>query len=165
MIASRSGFLVFSAAACLALAALSGPAAHAAGGSSGDSPQVMAPADPDFTAGKAAIDRKDWATAVPLFEKVVAKDDKNADAYNWLGYALRNQGDYQKALVAYGRALGANPKHRGAHEYLGEAYLKMNNLPMAEDQLKKLDSLCTFGCPEYTELKEKIAAYKAGKPS
>jgi tetratricopeptide (TPR) repeat protein len=163
MIAFRSGFLVFSVAACLGLAALSGPA-RAAGGSS-DSPQVMAPADPDFTAGKAAIDRKDWAAAVPLFEKVVAKDDRNADAYNWLGYALRNQGDYKNALVAYGRALGVNPKHRGAHEYLGEAYLKMNNLPMAEEQLQKLDGLCTFGCPEYTELKEKVAAFKAGKPS
>src|SRR3546814_12755878 len=75
----------------------------------------------------AAIDRKDWAAAVPLFQKVVAKDDKNADAYNWLGYALRNQGDYPNALIAYGRALAVNPKHRGAHEYLGEAYLKMRS--------------------------------------
>src|SRR3546814_12853723 len=71
---------------------------------------------PDFTAGKAAIDRKDWAAAVPLFQKVVAKDDKNADAYNWLGYALRNQGDYPNALIAYGRALAVNPKPRGRSE-------------------------------------------------
>src|SRR3546814_10978681 len=69
MTAFRPGFLLLSAA-FLGLAVLSAPLAQAAGGSS-DSPQVMAPADPDFTAGKAAIDRNDWAAAVPLFQKVV----------------------------------------------------------------------------------------------
>jgi len=163
MIALRSGFSVFAAVMFLGLAA---PAVHAAGGGGSDSTMsTAAPADPNFTAGKQAIDRKDWAAAVPLFQAVVAKDGKNADAYNWLGYALRNQGDYQNALIAYGRALGVDSKHRGAHEYLGEAYLKMGNLAMAEEQLKKLDGLCTFGCAEYTELKTKIAAFKAGKPS
>ena len=156
--------VVFPALAALLAAGLPALPVFAMGSNS-DSTAVAAPADPDFTAGKAAIDRKDWAAAIPLFQKVVAKDEKNADAFNWLGYALRNQGDYDKAFVAYNRALEINPKHRGAHEYLGEAYLKTNNLPKAEEQLKALDSLCTFGCPEYTELKNKIADFKAGKPS
>ena len=134
-------------------------------GSSDGSSTFAGPADPNFTAGKAAIDRKDWATAVTLFEKVVGKDEKNADAFNWLGYALRNQGEYQKAFIAYDQALKINPSHRGAHEYLGEAYLKTGNLEKAEEQLKALDGLCTFGCAEYTELKNKVAAFKAGKPS
>lgn len=123
------------------------------------------PADPNFTEGRKAIDRKDWAAAVPLFQQVVAKDDKNADAFNWLGFALRNQGDTDKAFAAYNRALELDPRHRGAHEYIGEAYLKVGNLAKAEEHLKRLDSLCTFGCAEYTELKTKIAAYKAAKPS
>src|SRR3546814_10024426 len=101
----------------------------------------------------------DWSS------DVCSSDLKNADAFNWLGYALRNQGDYEKAFVAYNQALQINPKHRGAHEYLGEAYLKTDNLAKAEEQLKALDGLCTFGCPEYTELKNKIAAFKAAKPS
>ncbi len=152
-------------AAFAGLLALS-PAAPvlAMGGGSDPSAGAMTK-DPDFAAGKAAIDKKDWAAAVPLFQKVVAKDEKNADAFNWLGYALRNQGDYEKAFAAYGRALEIDPKHRGAHEYLGEAYLKTNNLPKAEEQLAALDKLCTFGCAEYTELKNKIAAFKAAKPS
>ncbi|WP_370156566.1 tetratricopeptide repeat protein [Ferrovibrio sp.] len=152
----------FSALLLLGLLALPAAPVLAAGGGGGDTAPA-APQDPDFKAGRAAIDKKDWAAAVPLFEKVVARDEKNADAYNWLGYALRNQGDYEKAFIAYGRALGADPRHRGAREYLGEAYLKTGNLAMAEEQLKKLDSLCTFGCAEYTELKNKIAAFKAGK--
>jgi tetratricopeptide (TPR) repeat protein len=122
-------------------------------------------ADPNFAEGKKAIDAKDWPKAVDLFAKVVAKDEKNADAFNWLGYALRNQGDYPKAFAAYEKALGIDPRHKGAHEYIGEAYLKVNDLAKAEEHLKRLDSICTFGCAELTELKTKIAAYKAAKPS
>ena len=94
------------------------------------------PADPNFTEGKKAIDAKDWARAIPLFQQVVAKDDKNADAFNWLGYALRNQGDYPQSFAAYEKALTVDPRHRGAHEYIGEAYLKVNNLQKAEEHLK-----------------------------
>lgn len=135
----------------------------AAGGS--DPAPVAKPADPNFTEGKKAIDAKDWARAIPLFQQVVAKDDRNADAHNWLGYAFRNQGNYEQSFASYGKALTIDPRHRGAHEYIGEAYLKVNNLEKAEEHLKRLDSLCTFGCAEYTELKGKIAAYKAAKPS
>jgi tetratricopeptide (TPR) repeat protein len=122
-------------------------------------------ADPDFAEGRKAIDARNWPVAIDLFQKVVAKDAKNADAFNWLGFAQRNQGDYDKAFAAYGKALELDPKHRGAHEYIGEAYLKVKNLEKAEEHLKRLDALCTFGCAELTELKTKIAAYKAAKPS
>jgi tetratricopeptide (TPR) repeat protein len=162
---ARTVILPAFALAALLAAGLPAAPGFAMGSNSDSTATTAAPADPDFTAGKAAIDKKDWAAAIPLFQKVVARDQKNADAFNWLGYALRNQGDYEKAFVAYNQALQINPKHRGAHEYLGEAYLKTNNLPKAEEQLKALDGLCTFGCPEYTELKNKIAAFKAGKPS
>jgi tetratricopeptide (TPR) repeat protein len=163
-IAHSAAVLTAAAFAVLLAAGLPAQPVLAMGSSDGSS-TFSGAADPDFAAGKAAIDRKDWAAAIPLFQKVVARDEKNADAFNWLGYALRNQGDYEKAFVAYNRALEINPKHRGAHEYLGEAYLKTNDLPKAEEQLKALDGLCTFGCPEYNELKTKIAAFKAGKPS
>ncbi|MFC3673913.1 tetratricopeptide repeat protein [Ferrovibrio xuzhouensis] len=164
-IAHSAAVLAAVVLAVLLIAGLPARPVFAMGSNSDSSSAITGPADPDFTAGKAAIDRKDWAAAVPLFQKVVARDEKNADAFNWLGYALRNQGDYEKAFVAYNQALQINPKHRGAHEYLGEAYLKTDNLAKAEEQLKALDGLCTFGCPEYTELKNKIAAFKAAKPS
>jgi Flp pilus assembly protein TadD len=146
-----------------ALLALSPAAVFAMG--SDPAPAASKPADPDFAEGRKAIDAKDFATAAAKFQAVVARDDKNADAFNWLGYALRNQGDYEKAFIAYNKALELDPKHRGAHEYIGEAYLKTNQPEKAEEYLKRLSSLCTFGCAEYTELKNKIAAYKAAKPS
>lgn len=148
------------------LAALAVPAAPSfAMGSSDPAAGMPKAADPDFAEGRKAIDAKDWAKAVALFSKVVAKDSKNADAFNWLGYAQRNQGDYPKAFAAYEQALAIDPRHKGAHEYIGEAYLKTGNVEKAEEHLKRLDSICTFGCAELTELKTKIAAYKAAKPS
>lgn len=157
---SRLMNIALSLAAALLIAGSTLPAVAA-----GNDPPKAAPVDPNFTEGRKAIDAKDWAKAIPLFEMVVAKDDKNADAYNWLGYASRNQGNYDQAFAYYGKALAVDSRHRGAHEYIGEAYLKVNNVEKAEEHLKRLDSLCTFGCGEYTELKKKIAEYKASKPS
>lgn len=159
-----SGFTISRFAFALMAGLLLAAPAFAAGGSSNEPPAAK-PIDPNFTEGRKAIDAKDWAKAIPLFQQVVAKDDRNADAFNWLGFASRNQGNYDQAFAYYARALNVDPRHRGAHEYVGEAYLKVNNLEKAEEHLKRLDSLCTFGCAEYTELKNKIAAYKAAKPS
>ena len=139
----------------------------AAGGGGGSSWSSEEKADPNFTAGTQAIDAKDWARAVTLFQKVVTKDDQNADAFNYLGFAQRNLGDYESAFKSYAAALAIDPKHRGAHEYIGEAYLQTGNLAKAEQHLGELDRICFFGCEEYRELKEKIAAYKSknGKSS
>src|SRR5207249_11484646 len=49
-------------------------------------------------------------------EGVVARDARNADAYNWLGYAVRRGGDPARAIPLYQKALDIDPKHRGAHE-------------------------------------------------
>ena len=116
--------------------------------------------DPDVDAGKSAIERKDWAAAIASFEKVAARAPQNADIENYLGYALRNHGNYDKAFVHYRKALELDPKHRGAHEYIGEAYLLVGNLSKAQEHLAALDKLCFLPCEEYSDLKAKIAAYQ-----
>ena len=61
-----------------------------------------------------AIDAKNWELAVDSFNKVVAQDPKNADAYNYLGYSNRWLGRYDAAFAAYDRALALDPNHKGA---------------------------------------------------
>lgn len=142
--------------------AVSVPALAAGGGGSTEQPQAK-PVDANYTRAKAMIEAKDYKGAVPLLQQVVAKDPKNADAYNLMGFATRKSGDAAGSLQYYQQALAVDPRHIGAYEYLGEAYLMMGRLPEAEQQLMRLDSLCTFGCTEYRMLKAAIADFKAGK--
>ena len=100
------------------------------------------------------------ATLSGALNAVVSRDSQNADAFNYLGYALSHLEKYDESKAAYDKALALKPEHRGANEYLGELYLKLGNLPAAEERLKVLDSACFFGCQEYDDLKEAIAKYK-----
>ena len=147
--------------AIVLVAAAAGGPVHAAGSDSAPTPQRAA--NPDFTAGKAAVEAGKYADAVSLMTKVVGKEPRNADALNYLGYSYRKLGDFDNSLAFYMKALAVNPDHRGANEYLGELYLQMGDLAKAEERLERLDSICFFGCKEYSELKRAIADFKAGK--
>jgi len=152
------------ALALLALAATS--RACADGGGGGDESRAARgdSADPDYTTAVKAIDAGRFAEAIPLLEGVVARDGRNADAYNWLGYAVRRSGDPTRAIPIYQKALDIDPKHRGAHEYIGEAYLILGDVASARRHLKRLDSLCFLPCSEYRDLKKAIETFeKTGK--
>ena len=122
-------------------------------------PLESAKAD-DFAIGKKALAAKNWAVAADSFKKVVADNPKNADGYNLLGYASRWLGKYDEAFAAYDKALALDPKHKGALEYSGVAYLKVNQKDKAEAQMARLRAICS-SCEETADLAKAIAAYKA----
>jgi Flp pilus assembly protein TadD len=121
--------------------------------------------DPDYAAGKQALDAKDWPAAITSLNAAALRDTRNADIQNSLGYAYRNAGQLDLAFRHYQRALQLNPRHRGAHEYAGEAYLIVHKLTKAEEHLAALQKICLIPCEEYEDLKKKIAEYrgKTGK--
>jgi len=47
-----------------------------------------------------------------------------------------------------------------AHEYLGEAYLMVDDLARAEEHLSALRGICLIPCEEYGDLEKAIAAYR-----
>ena len=116
--------------------------------------------DPDYAAGKKAIKAKQWSAAIAALSSAALRDTRNADIQNYLGYAYRNAGQLDAAFRHYERALTLSPRHRGAHEYVGEAYLIVNNVAKAEEHLAALQQICLIPCEEFEELKEKIEAYK-----
>lgn len=151
-------------AAALALGVGAPSFASGGGGGGADQPAaVTKPADPSYAQAKAMIEAKNYAGAIPLLQQVVAKNPKDADAYTLIGYATRKSGDANGSLQFYQYALNIDPKHIGAHEYIGEAYLMLDRPAEAEQHLARLDSLCVFGCTEYRTLKTALANYKAGK--
>jgi tetratricopeptide (TPR) repeat protein len=143
--------LAVAAAVALGLAAGS---AQAAGGGD-DSPK-----NKDLAQAMALVEKGGYAESIPLLEKAVAAEPKNADAHNYLGYSQRKLGNLEAALRSYLRALEIKPKHLGANEYLGELYLELGQLEKAEERLAVLDKACFFGCDEYSDLKKAIEAYK-----
>lgn len=110
----------------------------------------------EFGAGKKAIEAKNWKLASDSFAKVVAKDARNADAYNYLGFSLRWQNRYDEAFAAYGKALALDPNHKGALHYSGIAYLKTGQKTQAEAQLARLKKVCAT-CDETAQLGKAVA--------
>jgi Flp pilus assembly protein TadD len=141
------------------LAALLSPlAALAAGGAAN-----VAPIDPVYDRANQAALRGDFAAAQSIMKDALAQSPNNAEYHNMYAYSLRKGPNPDMSLVFrhYNQALQIDPKHKGANEYLGEAYLMVNNLPKAKEQLATLDKLCFFSCREYSELKKSIADYEA----
>jgi tetratricopeptide (TPR) repeat protein len=125
-----------------------------------------ATADPVLAAAREAVARQEYAKAAAQMREAVAKAPANADYHNLYAYALRKGASPDMDLVFkhYHEALRLEPKHRGAHEYIGEAYLMVGNVAKAKEHLARLDRLCFFGCTEYTDLKRAVAEYEAKRP-
>ena len=121
-----------------------------------------APVDPVLERAAQASARNDWAAAQAVLRDAVASNPGNAEYHNMYAYNLRKGANPDMSLVFkhYNEALRIDPKHRGAHEYLGEAYLMVGNVAKAKEHLGQLDKLCFFSCAEYTDLKKAIAEHE-----
>lgn len=121
----------------------------------------------DFQKAEYMVKGEKYAEAIPILQKVVADNPRDADAWNYLGFSARKLGRKEEALGYYQKALALDPKHKGANEYLGELYLMMNDLPKAEAQLATLKGICGgTNCEEVEDLEADIADYKAqAKPA
>lgn len=133
----------------------------AGGGGGGRSGTAASEADKDYRAGVVAIKAERYAEAIPLLTAYVARAPADANGENWLAYAYRKSGQLDAAFEHYEKALAIDPGHRGAHEYMGEAYLMAGKLAEAEEHLRILDRLCLLPCEEYSDLKKAVAAYKS----
>jgi Flp pilus assembly protein TadD len=113
----------------------------------------------ELDAARAAIAKKDWKSAIEQLQAADRKDHRNADVHNLLGYSYRHTGDMDKAFSHYRTALQIDSQHKGAHEYIGQAYLTVKQSDKAREHLARLKTICGEGCEEYQDLAKAIAAY------
>ncbi|MGO1119080.1 tetratricopeptide repeat protein [Rhodovibrionaceae bacterium A322] len=148
----------------LALVALSSYASAAgggggSGGSGGDGDTFFSGTSADsgynndLKGAVAKIDKGAYEEAIGDLRDLLMQNPKDPDLYNYLGFAYRKMGQYDKAGQNYDKALALDPEHKGALEYQGELFIKLGDLDAAQGNLDKLDSICFFGCEEYTLLK------------
>ena len=135
---------------------------HAAPGDDA-APVGGAPADPVLEKVMAANAQKDWKRSEAILRDALAKDPRNADYHNLYAYAIRKgeKPNLDVVFKHYNEALRIDPKHKGAHEYVGEAYLMVGNVAKAKEHLAALDRICFFGCDEYSLLKKAVAEFEA----
>ena len=117
-----------------------------------------APVTFELQKARESIAKKNWAAAVAVLEPNTKNTANDADGFNLLGYSYRNLKRYDESLIAYKKALEIDPKHRGAHEYIGIAYIQMSQLANAKIHLDALDKICTLSCEEYRDLKKAYLA-------
>ena len=159
----KSGFLAkhsLIVAATVALVAVAGLPAVALAADTPTGP----PMSERLANARKAIDAKEWSKAMFELNQAVREEPRNADVHNLLGYTYRKRAtpDLANAFEHYKTALKLNPKHLGAHEYIGEAYLMDKKPEEAEKHLVQLEVLCgNKTCEEYADLAKSLAAYKA----
>lgn len=127
----------------------------AGGGGGGISLRESAPSLKEI---KKTIDSHKYSEAITELKSFIKKDARNADAYNYLGLSYRKSGNLPDAFKAYEKALEIDPKHLGAHEYLGEAYLQNKEPEKAKATLDKLKVICG-NCEEARDLEKALAGY------
>jgi tetratricopeptide (TPR) repeat protein len=145
--------MAFALAALLPAAALAEPSSPAAG--QVRQPTATPTAESEYDRGVRARLSRDWTAAVEAQRSAVTMRPAFPEAWNELGFALRNQGRYPESLQAYDEALRLRPNYPEALEYLGEAYVKMGRLDDARRVLDRLRPLDRERAQELAEVIQK----------
>ena len=78
-----------------------------------------------------------------------------------IGYSKRKSGAVEEGIGYYHQALALNPDNVNTREYLGEGYVAMGRLDLAQAELDRIGALCGESCDQYIDL----AAAMAGDSS
>jgi len=157
MLNTRSNALIGFTLATLALLPSSSPAEPSSNPAVDQvrQPTVTPSAESEYDRGVRARLSKDWKVAVEAQRSALALRPAFPEAWNELGFALRNQGRYPESLQAYDEALRLRPNFPEALEYLGEAYVKLGRLDDARRVLDRLRPLDRGRAQELAEVIEK----------
>lgn len=113
----------------------------------------------DLVGGKADSAKKRFGKALKKFKEATEIDPTYYEAWNMVGFCSRKTGDFKASLEAYQKCLEIEPEYAQAHEYLGETYLALNDLPKAKEQLMWLVARKS---DQAGELAGKIEAFQKG---
>ena len=110
--------------------------------------------------GKIEKANKRYEKALEFLMKSNKEKPNQPDTLNYLGFATRKLGDYEKGEEYYLLGLQIDPEHKGINEYLGELYVVTERIDLAKERLSVLKNC---NCEEYKELKEIIEGKKQSK--
>ena len=91
----------------------------------------------------------------------LARNQDDPRILNYIGYSTRKLGRVEEGLTYYAAALKADPDYTLVREYMGEAFLQLNKVDKAREQLAEIEKRCGTGCREYALLSEQIDKHLA----
>ena len=97
----------------------------------------------------------EYGKALALFE--VIKDKQDSDVLTMIGYSKRKSGAVEEGIAYYHQALAINPDNINTREYLGEGYVAMGRLDLAQAELDHIGKLCGESCEQYVDLAAAMA--------
>ena len=89
----------------------------------------------------------------------LAKNQNDPRILNYLGYSNRKLGRIHEGLAYYTAALKEDPDYTLVMEYMGEAFLQLDQVDRAKNMLSEIEKRCGKGCREYTMLETEINRY------
>ncbi len=97
----------------------------------------------------------EYGKALALFEAI--EDKRDSDVLTMIGYSKRKSGDVEEGIAIYLQALAFDPDNVNTREYLGEGYVAMGRLDLAQAELDKIGTLCGDSCEQYIDLAAAMA--------
>lgn len=100
-----------------------------------------------------------YTQALQVLGGVAQRHPQSADAFVYMGFAHEQLGDDAKALNNYQTALQIDPRHLGAHRYVGGMHLRQKDRAKAFESLQAIRLICAgMDCAEETELENLLNA-------
>lgn len=125
----------------------------------GDPPIVLG-RESDYQLVRKLIREQSYTAALDSLDRIRNDFPEEAEIFSLTGFALRKLGRLDEAFTFYKRALTLDPDHKGANEYLGELYVQIGRVDLAEERLRTLRTLCPSGCEEADDLAAAIQTAK-----
>lgn len=97
----------------------------------------------------------EYGKALAVFDAI--KDKQDSDVLTMIGYSKRKSGAVEEGIGYYHQALALNPDNVNTREYLGEGYVAMGRLDLAQTELDKIGAICGKSCEQYIDLAAAMA--------
>ena len=102
-----------------------------------------------FHKGNNALLTKKYKKAISYYKKTIELRPNDAHAYNNMGNAHKEIGDFDRAIECYGSAISLKPDYASAHYNLGIVYQKKDDYSTALESYKMAARLAHTGVQKW----------------
>ena len=108
-----------------------------------------------YDEGRALALAGDYDAALVALQAV--RNQHDAKVLTMIGYSTRKLGHTDEGIAIYHEALAIDPNNVDTHEYLGEGYIVLGRVDLAELELDTVQKLCGgTGCEQFQDLQKAL---------